>query len=373
MDWKAKWIWHKGESAPRNLYWCVRKVFELPAGFSGTGLHITADSRYTVWVNGHYLGHGPVRGFTRRWRYDTHDIASYVAPGKNVIAVLVHHFGCSTFQHLHARGGLLAQIESDGDVIAATDSTWRGLPHPSYSRRTPRLSLQQGWAEHFDMRWEPIGWTLADFDDSQWENSVVVGDAGCDPWTELLPRDIPFLTQEALYPARLMGVRVVRPPAQVWSMDIRPNLSDDDRTSNKIDLQGLIATVLHCSEPMRLAVSAVHHRFRALFIDGSEVAWDQAKDGIDLDAGEHLFAVDNTGYARHEGEATFVFDYDGGELQFHQRGQVQPADAVLFDARLHGVGERHGLRFAVAGVVAGHKKLDPHARIRIAEVFATGE
>ncbi|MBI2843523.1 MAG: family 78 glycoside hydrolase catalytic domain [Armatimonadetes bacterium] len=324
MDWQAKWIWCKGEASPRNFYWCARNRFEVPDGFGAVSLNITADSRYSLWVNGNYVGHGPVRAFTHRWRYDTYDISRYVTACSNVAAVLVQHFGHSTFQYLEARGGLLAQIDCDCKVVAASDETWRGLPHPSYSRRTPRVSCQKAWVEHFDARLGPERWTEAGFDDSQWDAAVVVGEAGCDPWSELLPRDIPLLTQEPVYPVRVLRAQAVRPPRQVWSMDIKPNLLPGDLTASKRFLPGLLATTLHCSQTMTVSISRIGEKCRALRIDGKDVSLESAPDGIELTAGQHLLVAD-TMQEVHDFSAVIVFDYAEGylELSAPLQGEAQ--------------------------------------------------
>lgn len=315
MDWKAKWIWYPGEEAPRNFFWAVRHSFFLPARFERVSLHITADTRYTLWVNGRYMGHGPVRAFPHRWRYDTYDITPYVCTGENVVAVLVHHFGHSTFQYLQARGGLLAQVECDGQVVAATDETWKGIEHPAYERRMPRMSCQQAWAEMVDARREPVHWTSVGFDDSTWQRAVVVGEVGCAPWKELLPRDIPFLTQEPVQPVRVMRVQAVRPPKQVWTFDLKPTFLPGDLSANPRGFTGLVATVLECSQPTQMTLRSVFNGFRALRLDGREYSPQQAAAGMDLSAGEHLLVADVSAPFYHEWFFGFVLDYGRGDVR----------------------------------------------------------
>ena len=215
VNWQANWIWYGGDESPRNAYWCSRKSFDVPLGAG----RARADQRRLQ-----YTGSTANTSVTGRCadlpttRYDEYDITPHVQLGTNAIAVLVQHFGHSTFQYIETRGGLLAQVECDDRIVAATDSTWRGALHPSYSRRTTRMCCQQAWVENFDARVGPLGWTQGDFDDSNWEPAVAVGEVGCEPWTKLSPRDIPFLTQIPVYPARLVGMRLVKPPKQVWSM-----------------------------------------------------------------------------------------------------------------------------------------------------------
>lgn len=316
MNWQAKWIWHPGETAPRNFFWAARKAFTLPNAFTKVTLHITADSRYSLWVNGRYVGHGPVRAFTHRWRYDTYDISPYVCGGENVVAVLVHHFGHSTFQYLQARGGLLVQVECDGQVVAATDNTWKGMEHPAYERRMPRMACQQAWAEAFDARRDLAHWQLPGYDDRAWQNAVIVGEVGCEPWTQLLPRDIPFLTQEPVQPVRVMRVQAVRPPKQVWTFDLKPNFLPGDLTANPRGLVGLAATVMECSQPTTLTIRPAYYSGRALRIDGRDISWQEAYVGVPLSAGEHLLVVNVTAPSYHDWFIGLVFDTEEGDLRF---------------------------------------------------------
>ncbi|MER3474597.1 MAG: hypothetical protein C4335_11330 [Armatimonadota bacterium] len=316
MNWQAKWIWHPGESAPRNFFWAVRKAFTLPNTFTNVILHLTADSRYSVWVNGQYVGHGPVRAFTHRWRYDTYDISSYVCGGENVVAVLVHHFGHSTFQYLQARGGLLAQVECDERVVIATDETWKGTEHPAYERRMPRMACQQAWAEAFDARRDLAHWQLPGYDDSAWQNAVVVGEAGCEPWKELRARDIPFLTQEPVQPVCLLRVQAVRPPKQVWTFDLKPNLLPGDLTANPRGLVGLAVTVVECSQPTTFTIYPAYQSGRALRIDGQDITWQEAHEGVPLTAGEHLLVLNVTQPFYHDWFIGLVFDDEAGDMRF---------------------------------------------------------
>ena len=69
--WRGNWIWlesHFGSAYPRinqaharNSYFYVRKTFELPSTPSSAVVRASADSRYTLFVNGERVGFGPAR------------------------------------------------------------------------------------------------------------------------------------------------------------------------------------------------------------------------------------------------------------------------------------------------------------------------
>jgi len=118
MFWRGKWIWTSEETPERNAFVRFRRLFSYKGG--PATLHITADSRYVLFVNGRCLGQGPVRAWPWSWRYDTYDLVPFLREGANVIAVLVNHYGEGNFQYIPGPPGLLAQIEMDGATIAVS-------------------------------------------------------------------------------------------------------------------------------------------------------------------------------------------------------------------------------------------------------------
>jgi len=89
LEWAGSWIWTPEKVSSRNAFVRFRRDFSYESGKAL--LHLTADSRYVLWVNGHYLGQGPVRAWPAHWHYDTYDIAPCLNEGQNTIAILVNH------------------------------------------------------------------------------------------------------------------------------------------------------------------------------------------------------------------------------------------------------------------------------------------
>lgn len=297
MQWRARWIWSPGEPAPRNFYWCVRKEFQLPKGFHQVEIAISADTRYTLWFNGRLIGQGPVRAFHGHWYYDVHDVTEYAQAGLNAIAVLVHHYGIGTFQYDFVRGkgrgGLIAQVDCDGKTVAASDASWLNVPHPAFDRQSARMSCQLAFDEYYDARRGIGDWTMPRYDDYEWNEAVEIGEAGCEPWGELLPRPIPFLTQEQVYPQHIHQVRVVRPPKRAWAFDLKPYLAPGDLTANPRTLVGMIATVVRTPDPVQVQLGAVHHPLRSdtVRLNGQPVPFEAGFATLDLTPGEHLLTV----------------------------------------------------------------------------------
>ena len=56
-------------------------------------VHVSADNRFVLYVNGHRVGDGPARGDLAHWRYETFDLAPYLSAGTNLVTATVWNFG----------------------------------------------------------------------------------------------------------------------------------------------------------------------------------------------------------------------------------------------------------------------------------------
>lgn len=120
-------------------------------------------------MNGQQVGRGPVRSWPFEQAYDTYEVGHLLKPGENVIAVLVLHFGISTFYYMRGRGGLLAQLDllahDTAAAIVTTDATWRTHRYLAQHPGAPRMVCQQAFAEQIDARLSDEAWITPSFDD----------------------------------------------------------------------------------------------------------------------------------------------------------------------------------------------------------------
>jgi len=305
----AAWIWQPGEPNPSNYYLAARRSFSLDDAPAQATLHISADARYVLYVNGAYVGRGPNRGWPFAQQYDSHDVARFLRAGENTIAVLVHNIGVSTYSYMPGRGGLICRLEVDGTTALVSDASWRVARHAGWVRPTPRAALQMGWAEQYDARAELTGWTEPGFDDSAWEGAEEIGPAGVEPWTSMTAREIAFLTEDPVYPARVMRVRTVRAPQHALDASLRPYLPPGEVARAVV---ALLAVRIHATE-------ACHARLlpygrlglRAVSLNGGplEVTDRLQPVEVDLPAGESLLVID-TGTTRTYGTISFALDAD---------------------------------------------------------------
>jgi alpha-L-rhamnosidase len=91
----AKWIWvpdfHDEVEKTSGKYCLFRKQFTLPSVNLSADfvVHVSADSRYRLFVNGTSVAFGPCKSYPERWFYETVDISQYLVEGVNVISARV--------------------------------------------------------------------------------------------------------------------------------------------------------------------------------------------------------------------------------------------------------------------------------------------
>lgn len=55
-------------------------------------MHVSADNRYKLYVNGHLVSLGPARGDIYNWNYETVDLSPWLRQGDNTLAAEVWNF-----------------------------------------------------------------------------------------------------------------------------------------------------------------------------------------------------------------------------------------------------------------------------------------
>ncbi|TYP71947.1 family 78 glycoside hydrolase catalytic domain [Paenibacillus methanolicus] len=313
-DWEASWIWGSGTESPRNEWRCFRRCFVAPTNAEQAVVRLTADSRYVLFVNGARVGRGPVRSWPFELAYDEYAIGHLLRPGaENVIAVLVIHYGVSTFQYLRGRGGLLLQLDIPGfsGPLLATDDSWLTAVHRGHDPRTSRISCQLGFTESVDARAWDSGWNGPRYDDSGWEPATVIGAVGMKPWTRLVERGIPHLTEEPVYPARVEQLASVQPIPWNAVIDLRNLLVPESADhANNVEFSGYVATVVRLDEAAVFTIGIVDDgripcrvSIDGRWLEGGDYAEIESRRhaAVELQAGEHLLLLDVTGRSHGHG------------------------------------------------------------------------
>ncbi|BBH18733.1 hypothetical protein Back11_00780 [Paenibacillus baekrokdamisoli] len=323
--WQASWIWGSGEESPRNEWRCFRKTFR-PSTNKEVNLKITADSRYVLFVNGKQVGRGPVRSWPFELAYDDYPIGHLLKAGEdNTIAVLVINYGLANFQYLLGRGGLLVQVEASTEekVLAVTDASWSTAVHLAHDTSSSRISCQLGFTERIDARAWDDSWTTAGFDDSAWASANVIGSVGMEPWTSLVERTIPYLTEEPVYPARIESLHYVKPVSWSAVVDLRAMFVPSSIThANTVQYTGLLAAIIRLPEAASFTIGSVDDgriplraSLNGKWFDSAAYTGESPQKFVNtvLPAGDHFLVLDVSGSTHGHGyhigfECTSAFE-----------------------------------------------------------------
>src|SRR5205814_5471891 len=126
-----------------------RRVIDLPSRPLRAHVRVSADSRYTLYVNENRIHQGPARCFPETQSFDTLDLAEHLRQGKNTICAIVHQFGVPTFQNVYrdACGFLLdGHVETAGDqqFSISTPAEWRFRIARGWCKDVCRFTIQLG-------------------------------------------------------------------------------------------------------------------------------------------------------------------------------------------------------------------------------------
>lgn len=205
--WRASWAWSPPTGGPGLTVRLFRCEFDAAAGGHEPFLiHVSADARYRLWLNGRRVGFGPAKGTLGRYQFETYDLTRLLQARGNVLAAEVRWFGVnSPASEVHSPvPGFLVQGPTGAGVD--TPGSWRVW---EASAVTPDTTSYIGNAQTFlnhmervDLAREPVGWREPGFAPGGWPAAVAVGPAaafeatwGVAPLRTLTPRNIAALLE----------------------------------------------------------------------------------------------------------------------------------------------------------------------------------
>jgi alpha-L-rhamnosidase len=172
-QWNAQWIAVQGDTGTSYGVFYFRKNIDLAAKPAMFIVHVSADNRYKLYVNGTLVSLGPARGDTYYWNYETVDLAPYLSAGKNTIAALVWNEGqYSPAAQISVRTGFILQGNSQTEEILNTNNSWKCIRDTGH-HPIPGYFFAASKGEMVDMSHAIKGdWTSAAYDDSTWPKAV---------------------------------------------------------------------------------------------------------------------------------------------------------------------------------------------------------
>ncbi|MGC2300910.1 MAG: alpha-L-rhamnosidase C-terminal domain-containing protein [Acidobacteriaceae bacterium] len=178
--WAASWIASPSSPPTAEGVFYFRREINIPAVPQHYWVHVSADNRYVLHVNGQYAAEGPARGDLFHWRFETLDLAPLLHAGTNVLAAVVWNFGESApVAQMTNRTGFLMQGDTAAEAAVNTNTDWR------VREETGRAALGHhgvidyyaaGPAEQIDGRVLDWNWDQPG-DADGWQTSTEIGHA----------------------------------------------------------------------------------------------------------------------------------------------------------------------------------------------------
>ena len=154
-SWEARWIWCEQPTEGKHDFVYFRKNFQLKSNSKPAYVYVTAEREYELWINGCFLGRGPVLSDPCFKRYDTYEVAKYLTEGTNCLSAIVYH-DCTRFRmtsNAEARG-FLCQMDIDGKAVVVTDETWLAKRSEAWRGELTYVDDVK-WMESYDSRYAP--------------------------------------------------------------------------------------------------------------------------------------------------------------------------------------------------------------------------
>ncbi len=234
QKWTARWITHPTVPLREPVVLHFRRSLQLASRPSRYLVHVSADNRFVLYVNGQRVGDGPARGDLAHWRYETFDLSEYLIQGNNYVTATVWNYGIyapvaqitdRTAFLMQGDGAVEADISTPKDWMVEVEPGQRPVPRKAegswdYMANGPGEELD---AAKYDWSWnEPNasggGWVAAasPMRENIYPTSARAGLAGqtVDNYWQLVPDELPHMTYTSIDAGKV--VRTDEPSAAAF-------------------------------------------------------------------------------------------------------------------------------------------------------------
>ena len=206
--WAAKWISYPDHSNSDYGVYLFRKEISINTKPDKFIIHVSADNRYKLYINGIYICNGPARSHLYKWNFESIDISSYLHSGKNIISAIVWNFGWQRpLAQISEQTGFIIQGDTKDENIINSDNSWAVFKDVAYKPLSVNINqyYAAGVGEEFNSEVHPWNWMDSDFNAQGWKQAQIVETAkpvGCmGEWggisTHLLSkREIPLMEEK---------------------------------------------------------------------------------------------------------------------------------------------------------------------------------
>lgn len=182
------WITHPEAKAKGPAVVHLRKALRLDARPAALWVDVSADNRYTLYVNGARASSGPSASDLAHWRYRRIDIAPLLRAGDNDIAAVVWNFTtpAGPMAQISARTGFYFKTESPEFSALNSGGSWMASLDPG---RVPMAGMAQILKQFKNLYYaagsaETVDAAKADWN---WEAGPLMGER----WQAAIPTEVP--------------------------------------------------------------------------------------------------------------------------------------------------------------------------------------
>lgn len=245
----APWVSYPSANQTAYGVYHFRKSLDLEKVPEKLVIHVSADNRYNLFVNGNRVCYGPAKGDLQTYKYDIIDIAPFLKSGENLLAALVYNGGDDKpLAFISVQTAFMLRSEEDKFSFLNTGTDWKVYKNPAYDVISyNEMLFEERWFYGFyacgggddvDASKYPWGWEAAGFDDSDWLQSEMLNFDKQPPWN-LVPRNIPFMADHLVYPAKIRRTQGVSIEPQVWNGKSKLSIPSNSSASIVVDFEVL--------------------------------------------------------------------------------------------------------------------------------------
>jgi len=244
---QAPWISYPSANVTEYGVYHFRKTFNLEKVPEKLVVHVSADNRYNLFVNGQRVCYGPAKGDLKTYKYDVIDIAPFLKDGENILAALVYNGGDDKpLAFISVQTAFMLQAENNEFEKINTNAGWKVYNNPAYHVISyNEMLFKERWfygfyacggGDELDASLYPWDWETADFDDSDWLAAEPLVFDKQAPWN-LVPRNIAFMDNHLVYPEKIRKVRGVNISTGAWNGKTKLTIPSNSKASVLVDFE----------------------------------------------------------------------------------------------------------------------------------------
>lgn len=140
-SWPAQWVRHPEVRGTEPAVVAYRRLFSMERDMV-VRIHVSADERYELFLDGRRIGRGPERSDQRCWFFETHDL--HLAMGPHTLVARVYWLGaegCAASAQVTVRPAFLLAAEGDaGKCLTTGVAAWECKRLGGYRFVSPEMA-----------------------------------------------------------------------------------------------------------------------------------------------------------------------------------------------------------------------------------------